>query len=251
MKQSQRLILAFILAIMSVFIVRFYINSKLKEIKKTRITVFVAKRDIEAGTIIDRNMVEEKAVDLPAGLDYIDKRKIGDIVGKTAVSFIRSGTIIPVHSIGGFITVPRFSDKISRPSDNNVWRSITLPVDEVTGNAGFIQPGDRVDIIITAQRPQSLEIKSWTLLENVKVLAIGNILEPTYGFFANRYGTITIEVTKEEAEIITFIRDAANGRFTFVLRNPEDIKIIGKSSQGIKFTDLWMDAENLSLKRRR
>ena len=51
-------------------------------------------------------------------------------------------------------------------------RAVTVPVNTVNGVAGFIQPGDRVDILITKNDEESDGITSEVLMEYVKILSV-------------------------------------------------------------------------------
>lgn len=51
-------------------------------------------------------------------------------------------------------------------------RAVTVPVNTVNGVGGFIQPGDRVDILLTKNDDQNDGISSTTLMEYVKILSV-------------------------------------------------------------------------------
>ena len=51
-------------------------------------------------------------------------------------------------------------------------RAVTVPVNTVNGVGGFIQPGDRVDILITKNDSENDGISATTLMEYVKVLSV-------------------------------------------------------------------------------
>jgi pilus assembly protein CpaB len=100
-------------------------------------------------------------------------------------------------------------------------RAMSVKVDDVIGVAGFIKPGDRVDVMVTVEpmpgKPEHAVSK--TILENVKVLAAGTQME--------RKGkdeepkpvqVITVEVDVEEAEKLALA--STQGRLRLALRNP-------------------------------
>lgn len=95
-------------------------------------------------------------------------------------------------------------------------RAVTVSVDDVRGVAGFIFPGDFVDIVLTrtnnSEGPQSF---SEVILQHVKVLAIdqfaGNQQEkPTIA------KAVTVEVTSEQSLKILLATNI--GRLSLVLR---------------------------------
>ena len=51
-------------------------------------------------------------------------------------------------------------------------RAVTVPVNTVNGVGGFIQPGDRVDILLTKNSSEDDSISSTTLMEYVKILSV-------------------------------------------------------------------------------
>ena len=58
-------------------------------------------------------------------------------------------------------------------------RAVSVAVDDVSGNAGLIQPGDYVDLLLTQQMDRrtdspDLAVSSETVVEHVRVLAVGS-----------------------------------------------------------------------------
>lgn len=51
-------------------------------------------------------------------------------------------------------------------------RAVTVPVNTVNGVGGFVQPGDRVDILLTKNDDENDGISSTTLMEYVKILSV-------------------------------------------------------------------------------
>jgi pilus assembly protein CpaB len=106
-------------------------------------------------------------------------------------------------------------------------RAFTVMVDEVNSLSGMLQPGDRIDLLLsarppaTASAPQPVEVTR-TLLQGIRVLATGRQVrpgsdEPRAG---RGYGAITVEVSPEQAQRLVVAQRI--GRLTAMLRNPED-----------------------------
>jgi pilus assembly protein CpaB len=94
-------------------------------------------------------------------------------------------------------------------------RAMAVRVDEVVGVAGFINPGNRVDVLVTLQQTLS---QTKTVLQNVLVLATGTQLEARgNGTKPQQVRVITVEVTPEEAEKLALA--AHEGKVTMALRN--------------------------------
>ena len=87
-------------------------------------------------------------------------------------------------------------------------RAVTVPVNQTTGIAGFIFPGDRVDMLLThlvVDARGSERQASETVLYNVRVLAVDrdtNNIENA----PKVASTVTLEVTPKIAEVISVLR---------------------------------------------
>jgi pilus assembly protein CpaB len=98
-------------------------------------------------------------------------------------------------------------------------RAVTVRVDDVVGVAGFLLPGNRVDVVATKKDDRTSIVTSETILNNVKVLAVDqststNSNEPVV------VRAVTLEVTPAEAEIL--LKGKAAGSIQLALRNPLD-----------------------------
>jgi pilus assembly protein CpaB len=104
-------------------------------------------------------------------------------------------------------------------------RGVSVPIDEASGNAGLIFPGDRVDLILTqtltgqdqATGPRRV---SETILEDVRVIAMGRRLrneEGDEGTSASQIRTTTLETTPEAAERVALVTEL--GKLSLSLRS--------------------------------
>ena len=101
-------------------------------------------------------------------------------------------------------------------------KAITIRVDDVLGVAGFVQPDDRVDVLLTRNdRPSSPSpyqvsgaAYSHLLLQNVRVLAIDQIADRSGQ--AKPAKAVTIEVTTEDAQKVAL--GASIGQLSLALR---------------------------------
>ena len=102
-------------------------------------------------------------------------------------------------------------------------RAVAVPISDVRASAGFISPGDRVDVILTFEPDgggdTGGEIVSETIMRDILVLAIDQTLDSPTG--EARVGrTATLEVTPRFAEAFTLM--AQMGTLTLVLRPLEE-----------------------------
>jgi Flp pilus assembly protein CpaB len=93
-------------------------------------------------------------------------------------------------------------------------RALTIPVNEVVDVAGFVVPGDRVDVIGTVSvKDQNL---SKIFLQDIPVLAIAQTVEEKRGEQPHVTTSATLALTPDEAEILTQVDN--NGKVRLALR---------------------------------
>lgn len=200
------------------------------------ILVYAAARDIPIGTKIDANMLT--TLKWPEHLVVDGFIRAGDgaqgVVGKVARASFRRDE-------------PMNGSKLINPDDPSFlagelprgMRVVTIETDEIDGVAGFIFPGDRVDILVTHRVLKSgvteeelqeddvnqqdlMEKATETLLYNLRVLAVdqratggadqgGEILVP---------GSVSLEVTPEQAQKLKLGADI--GELSLALRSLEE-----------------------------
>lgn len=99
-------------------------------------------------------------------------------------------------------------------------RAVTVAVNEVAGVAGFLTPGDRVDVIVTTPVPDNeKESVSKIMLENVPVLATGQVTDQKEGKPVV-VPTVTLDLLPEDAEKI--VLSSSKGSLQLLLRNFSD-----------------------------
>ncbi|PLZ03377.1 Flp pilus assembly protein CpaB [Burkholderia sp. WAC0059] len=109
-------------------------------------------------------------------------------------------------------------------------RAVSVAIDDVSGNAGLIQPGDYVDLILTqnmAGKTDSpdLSVSSEIVVQHARVLAVGSELQPTKdttgpnlaGDANTRARTVTLEVSPHTAEAVAVA--ARLGSLSLALRS--------------------------------
>lgn len=101
-------------------------------------------------------------------------------------------------------------------------RAVSVPINDASGNAGLIFPGDRVDLIVTQTVVDddrgTRRLASETVLENLRVLAMGRRVDDEPGVLPDaRLTTTTLEVTPQQAEIVALVTEL--GRLALSLRS--------------------------------
>ncbi|GIU26031.1 Flp pilus assembly protein CpaB [Shewanella schlegeliana] len=99
-------------------------------------------------------------------------------------------------------------------------RAVTIRVNDVVGVAGFLLPGNRVDIINIIKTPG---LKTDIVLSNVKILAIDQKASND----ENKpvlVRAVTLELSLEQAETLMIAK--SRGSLQLALRNPNDTAVI-------------------------
>ncbi len=100
-------------------------------------------------------------------------------------------------------------------------RAVTVRVNDVIGVAGFLLPGNRVDVI-ASRKNRNREASSKILLRNKKVLAVDQTASPERNEPVI-VRAVTLELTPDEAEKL--VEATEEGSLQMALRNPNDRKI--------------------------
>jgi len=96
-------------------------------------------------------------------------------------------------------------------------RAVTVRVDDVRGVAGFILPGDRVDVVLTrGEGGAGAQRYTDVILQNAKVLAVDQIINERPDQATVVAKVVTLEVTGEEAQKVVLATDI--GRLSLVLQ---------------------------------
>ncbi len=171
-----------------------------------RVAVLVAGRAVRAGSLLkpeeitSREFIEEN---LPAGVstDSVANRHL--LVGSMVRRPLSPGEPLMVADV-------------MRPGDHGFLaavltpgqRAVTIGVDAVSGTAGLIWPGDRVDVIMTQtiedpSLPIGRRVAAETIQRNARVIAIDQQLVQGAlpgGAEGNTARTVTIEVTAQQVQ---------------------------------------------------
>jgi len=190
-----------------------------------RVSLLVAARAVQAGTLLkpeDLAAREMPAEDLPVGAMRDSPEARIEMIGAMVRRTLAQGDVLRL-------------DAVLRPGENGFlaavlapgMRAVTVGVDAVTGTAGLIWPGDRVDVILTqafdetdiapARRVAGEAVLTAArviavdrhLVQGMQPAAVGDSLRD-----ANR--TVTIEVTPEQATRVAVATRL--GRLSLALR---------------------------------
>ena len=198
------------------------------------VTALVAARPIAAGTLIRPDDVvwhvftgeatPSGVIERPASLVKQDS----DAAALAQTQIV--GAVLRRNAEGGS---PILSADVIRPGDRDFlvsvlkpdMRAIAVAVNAVSGAAGLIFPGDRVDVLLTqtfasAQFPLSKRAVGETVVEGLRVLAIDQHVQarPESTTGDGRIArTVTLEATPEQAQKIAVATEL--GRISLSIRS--------------------------------
>lgn len=217
MKTSKRvLMLALVLGLMTVIVLNFYVRSiadpgTAAEAKRD---VVVAKNTIPEHTRITTDMLEIES--LPGDAVHSEAvSSVNEVAGGISNSIIVQGEQV----LSSRVIVDETRASLSYRVPENM-RAIAIPVGDISSVAGYISPGDKIDILVTySDSAIADETTTYTTLQNVKVLTTGDLTEPKDD--ANREGgTMVVVVTPAQAEVLAYAY--LQGSFHYTLRSPLD-----------------------------
>jgi len=121
-------------------------------------------------------------------------------------------------------------------------RAVSVAIDDVTGNAGLILPGDRVDLLLTQRITQAdsadiPKVASETILSDVRVIAVGSLMRlPDADANGNAAAsapssrnarTLTLEVDPRDGEKVTVA--SRLGQLSLSLRSLATVRRTGEA----------------------
>jgi pilus assembly protein CpaB len=195
-----------------------------QEVTTNTTQVLVAKTDIGLGQVAGPESLRWQ--DWPQGAlspSYIQRtarpNAISDLAGAVARSPLLPGEPITAY-------------KLVKAGDGGVlaailpagMRAISTRIKEETGVGKLILPNDHVDVILTVRkrgRTGGDEHVSDTLFRNVRVLAIGQMIEAREGKKLAEGNTATLELTPQQTEELAAAN--AKGEISLALRSIADI----------------------------
>jgi len=182
----------------------------------TSVKLALAAKDLEIGTVLKDEDVALS--DWPGAIPLGSATKPQDLVGRGVISKIYAkepileNRLAPKGAGGGFAaTIPKGM------------RAVAVAVNEVVGVAGFVVPGQHVDILISGNPPQgngALGTLTKTLLQNIEVLSAGQDFKKDAEGKPVAVQTVNLLVTPEQAEQLSLASHQTT--IQLVLRNPLD-----------------------------
>lgn len=245
MTRKKVLIISVLMAVIAVALIHLY-TSSIKEKyagEENLVKVVVAKAQIPAETVLTKEMVAQRSYHK----DFVPKGAIlltdlSRVIGMRVTATVEAKEpLLTAHFEEGAaeaISKKGLSDLVLAGE-----RAVTIQVDEQTGVAGLLRPGDHVDILGTflkvEEKTGNATLTTTTVIQNLPIIAVGGVVgadSDTRGGGARGYRSVTLSVTLQEAELLTFAQQKS--RLTLILRNTEDSEALDDVPE-INFNNLF------------
>lgn len=231
--KSRALLVAIACAVVGLALVFFYMQSFEAEASGgAPIEILVARLDIPLGAQVDpATMLMTRAI--PEA--YIEQRHVRAsdaerIRGIRIVGGVRANEALLWTDLATMSDSARDLSGLVRSG----MRAITISADQQATFGGLVRPGDRVDVLLTLDRPTvngGEERVTVPLLQSLIVLAAGQdtgmiqrVSQQTGARAQQQMQNVTLSATVEQAQMIAFATQ--RGRLTLILRNPDDIPVV-------------------------
>jgi pilus assembly protein CpaB len=192
---------------------------KKQPVKEEGAQILVAKKNLPAGQFVK-----------PEDVEWRPWPKEG-----VAPTYYLKGKVEKTALIGAVVRrgitagEPMTDGKLAKPGDQGFlaavlepgMRAITVSINQTSGIAGFVFPGDRVDLLLTAEIPDAdgsgqKRFATETVLTKIRVLAMDQRVNDVDNT-PKVSKTITVEVTPKQAEMIAVAGQL--GRLSLSLRS--------------------------------
>jgi pilus assembly protein CpaB len=230
------LIIAIVMGSIAAFLARNWIQAQAGGTSSAPTgTIVVAAATLGFGTALSRENVNEipwAAGTLPDGA-YATRDELFKDGRRVVLTAMQRGELV----LRAKITGPGQRASLSALLEEGK-RAVTVRVDDVRGVAGFVLPGDRVDVVLirsVTSANNATDNYSDVLLQHVKVLAVDQLANerqetPTIA------KAVTLEVETDQAQKILLATNI--GKLSLILRqagenNPAVAKRITESDLGI------------------
>lgn len=185
--------------------------------ERPSLAVVVANAKLDPGIILNAAQLKMEIWqgEIPPQDFFSNKEQV---LGRESQTSLKPGDLITRENTG---------DKrlgiITRLSPNQ--RAMTVKVDEASGVAGFLVPGDRVDVVVIMDKGvYDKDPISKILLQNLKVLGTGQRIESHPNDKPQVVPTVTLQVSPGEGERLALA--AQEGRISLVLRGRGDQQMV-------------------------
>jgi len=194
-------------------------EKEIVQVQTDALPVIVAAGDLAWGTKLKPEMLKSTPY-LKESLPEGHFTKLPDITGRVLISQVKANEPITAHKLAPNSIETGGVAAVLKPGK----RAIAVKGDKVIGISGFINPGNRVDVLVTIEDPKKKEDKTKTILENILVLATGTQIQENDKGEPAPVDVYTLEVDPEDGEKLALA--ATEGRVQLSLRSTLDTETV-------------------------
>jgi pilus assembly protein CpaB len=225
------ILMAAVVGLVASYSVYSYVNMKVAGSVKPTGPVVVASNEIAPGTAISTAQVKVMAW----------PRELIPAKATTSINAVQGRVVLLPIAKGEPVLLSKLAPEGSGSGLGSMLdetkRAFTVRVDDVSGVAGFIKPGDHVDVLAQMPTQDAKEFFSKAILQNIVVLTAGITSEETSDKKDKRpvpVTTVTLELSLEQAEILNLASN--QGKIRLALRNR--LNLASLTTQGVATSDL-------------
>jgi pilus assembly protein CpaB len=192
-------------------------------------SIVVAAADLPWGTKLTKEMLKEASFlkeSLPGGCKSDPK----SLEGRVLIAPLKQKEPVLEYKLAPEDITMGGVSAILQPG----MRAIAVKGDKVIGISGFIQPGNRVDVLVTMKDPKTKNTTTKLVLENILVLATGSEIKGMQDGKQSSVDVYTLEVATDQTEKLALA--AAKGKLQFALRNLRDTESVRTKGATIRST---------------
>jgi len=175
---------AVVFGLLAVFLANAWLNNRADEARRSleaqrkaappAHTIVVARRPLRFGDVLSTLSLRE----IPWPEDAVPAGAFGNVGDLTATKRI---VLAPIE-----VNEPILASKITGQGQratlssmlNDGMKAVTIRVNDVEGVAGFVQPGDHVDVVLTRPGERKTSIND-VIIQNLRVLAVDQLADKT------------------------------------------------------------------------
>ena len=213
--------------------------TEIVKVESEAVPVAVAALDLPWGTKLKPEMVKMAPFlkeSLPPG--YVSGYNA--VKDRVVITPIKMNEPVSEHKLAPIDVTTGGVSAILKPGT----RAIAVKGDKVIGISGFINPGNRVDVIVTVSDPSNNKVKAKIFLEDLLVLATGTQIQKNDKGEPMPVDVYTLEVTPEQAEKLALA--STQGRLQFALRNLTDSEDV--NTEGVTIAQVLNSADGVERK---
>jgi pilus assembly protein CpaB len=217
-QKNRYIVMAVVVGFVAVFAIHKVMAMKTSAVVEPVNQILVAEADITSGTALSPRLLKSDAwpqrIIPPQAV-----RSMEQVNGRVLTMPLGKGEPLLLSKLAPEGTAAGLGGLLK-----DTMRAFTVKVDDVSGVAGFINPGDRVDVLMSAPVLESRgEQISKIILQDVKVLTAGQVWQPNSRNEPKSFSTVTLEVTPEQSEVLNLASTQGKVRLTLRSRANKEV----------------------------